>query len=119
MWAGNGEESCRGSLEVKFKKKLTEIQISKIFSATERNPTKTLQELADKVKHDYESKYQYKLCIPSYILHSHGNYLHGRLITLKKAHVEFASMNNDENKTLRKSCVEKSITPCNKRKGWM
>lgn len=96
-WARRGEAEFkhRGG---KQQKKLTEDQIGEIVTEVERKPSSTLKQLSEKVKTEYDVDVSVQTVY---------NYLHGRLITLKKAHVEVTTMNSVENKERRKSYVEK------------
>ena len=79
-------------------KKLSEEQLSFVCAEVEHNPTITLTRLVDIIKENFDIDVSIQTVY---------NYLHGRLITLKKAHVEITTMNNDTNKEKRKEYVQK------------
>ena len=95
-WARSGEAKFkhRGG---KKQKNLSEDQISEIVSEVERNPSSTLKQLCRRIKTEFDIDVSVQTVY---------NYLHGRLITLKKAHVEVSTMNSAENKERRKLYVE-------------
>ena len=79
-------------------KKLTEEQIDIVCVEVERNPAITLKGLVDKIKAIFDIDVSIQTVY---------NYLHGRLITLKKAHVEIITMNDAPNKEKRRQYVER------------
>ena len=94
-WVRSGE--CERRPRGGSQKKLNEEQINFICEEIERDPQLTLLQLSDKVRDHYD------ISVSPTSVH---RYLSGRLITLKKAHVMPANMNDPTNKELRKQYVE-------------
>ena len=97
-WVRSGE--CEGRPRGGSQKKLNEEQINFICEEIERDPQLTLLQLSDKVRDHYD------ISVSPASVH---RYLSGRLITLMKAQVIPANMNDPTNKELRKQYAEQII----------